>query len=256
METVLNALNGARDTPLPRVPADLIAAAGTDNPLDVLRRAVAYETNPDTLRALLLRADVPKHIPNVLAGAAKAGVAVNDVLNACPAGPGKANAALAAALVKTINDTGQTADYFLTGEGGQQLGDLRFAASAGAPVWAGQRVDGTTLKFGTPAGSVSLNAIIAIAEPLPVGAQELPALPPGTPLRDRYVGGREFLNVGAKQGTVLPAREADGATLIRYTEYDVRAHTGPDRGKERVVEGSDGSRYYTDDHYQTFRKLT
>lgn len=40
---------------------------------------------------------------------------------------------------------------------------------------------------------------------------------------------------------------------ITYREWDVNPKIkGVDRGEERLVTGSDGSAYYTADHYQTF----
>jgi guanyl-specific ribonuclease Sa len=66
-----------------------------------------------------------------------------------------------------------------------------------------------------------------------------------------YVGGREFQN---REG-VLPRRDADGDP-IRYREWDVNPKiSGVNRGPERLVTGSDGSAYFTDDHYRTFIKI-
>jgi ribonuclease T1 len=38
-----------------------------------------------------------------------------------------------------------------------------------------------------------------------------------------------------------------------YREYTVETPGSPDRGARRIVTGSDGERYYTDDHYASFR---
>ena len=65
----------------------------------------------------------------------------------------------------------------------------------------------------------------------------------GSPLAG-YKGGKEFQN---SQGR-LPT--ADGDT---YREWDVNPHVkGVDRGPERLVTGSDGSAYFTSDHYESF----
>lgn len=65
----------------------------------------------------------------------------------------------------------------------------------------------------------------------------------GAPLPG-YEGGSVFKN---KDG-VLP--ETSGVT---YREWDVNPYTkGVDRGTERIVTGSDGSAYWTGDHYDTF----
>jgi RHS repeat-associated protein len=69
--------------------------------------------------------------------------------------------------------------------------------------------------------------------------------PPG------YVGGRTFEN--AEGG--LPASDSDG-NPITYREYDVHpGEPGPNRGVERIVVGSDGSAYFTNDHYTTFTRI-
>jgi ribonuclease T1 len=38
-----------------------------------------------------------------------------------------------------------------------------------------------------------------------------------------------------------------------YREYTVETPGSPDRGPRRIVTGRDGERYYTDDHYDSFR---
>jgi RHS repeat-associated protein len=64
----------------------------------------------------------------------------------------------------------------------------------------------------------------------------------GAPLPN-YSGGKTFKNL---DGT-LP--EAPG---LKYREWDVHPNTPGPRGPERLVTGSDGSAYYTRDHYKTF----
>jgi len=67
-----------------------------------------------------------------------------------------------------------------------------------------------------------------------------------------YVGNRSFLNDGRNGGVVLPRTDSVGSP-ITYKEYDVNPfQPGVNRGAERVVMGSDGSAYYTADHYMTF----
>ena len=48
----------------------------------------------------------------------------------------------------------------------------------------------------------------------------------------------------------LPAR-AQGY----YREYTVRTPGAKDRGARRIVAGRDGELYYTDDHYNSFRRI-
>ncbi len=54
---------------------------------------------------------------------------------------------------------------------------------------------------------------------------------------------------------MLPA--ADGAgNPIQYREFDVNPYVkGVNRGAERIVVGSDGKAYFTDDHYSTFTTI-
>ncbi len=70
-----------------------------------------------------------------------------------------------------------------------------------------------------------------------------------------YKGGRTFKNDGRSGGKALPKTDSTGRP-ITYKEYDVNPHTpGVNRGSERIVRGSDGSSYYTNDHYKTFTKI-
>jgi ribonuclease T1 len=40
-----------------------------------------------------------------------------------------------------------------------------------------------------------------------------------------------------------------------YREYTVKTPGAPDRGGRRIVAGSAGEYYYTDDHYRSFRRI-
>jgi guanyl-specific ribonuclease Sa len=70
-----------------------------------------------------------------------------------------------------------------------------------------------------------------------------------------YEGGRPFHNYGSHGDEALPHRDARGRN-IRYREWDVnRKIPGRNRGAQRLVTGSDGSAYYTSDHYRSFIKI-
>jgi RHS repeat-associated protein len=70
-----------------------------------------------------------------------------------------------------------------------------------------------------------------------------------------YRGGSEFLNDGRGGGQVLPGADAQG-NAVSYREWDVNPQQpGVNRGAERLVTGSDGSAYFTGDHYKTFTKV-
>ena len=49
---------------------------------------------------------------------------------------------------------------------------------------------------------------------------------------------------------LLPARERGW-----YREYTVRTPGERTRGARRIVAGRDGTLYYTDDHYQSFKRI-
>lgn len=66
-----------------------------------------------------------------------------------------------------------------------------------------------------------------------------------------YVGGRTFSN----RERHLPRTDRDGKP-VRYREWDVNPKVrGKNRGPERLVTGSEGSAYYTPDHYRTFVQI-
>lgn len=63
-----------------------------------------------------------------------------------------------------------------------------------------------------------------------------------------YVGGRRFGNFE----NLLPKKDASGKR-IDYQEWDVNPKVqGRNRGTERLITGSDGKGYYTNDHYGSF----
>ena len=70
-----------------------------------------------------------------------------------------------------------------------------------------------------------------------------------------YEGGRRFHNEGRGGEQQLPQKDKKG-NAISYQEWDVNPKVhGVNRGAERLVTGSDGSAYFTSDHYRTFTKI-
>jgi guanyl-specific ribonuclease Sa len=66
-----------------------------------------------------------------------------------------------------------------------------------------------------------------------------------------YVGGRIFKNLEQRLPKIDQNRQK-----IRYQEWDVnRKSKGKNRGKERLITGSDNKDYYTKDHYKSFELL-
>ncbi|MSO79146.1 MAG: ribonuclease N1 [Acidimicrobiia bacterium] len=49
---------------------------------------------------------------------------------------------------------------------------------------------------------------------------------------------------------ILPSRGSS-----HYREYTVETPGSSDRGARRIVAGADDERYYTDDHYESFREI-
>ncbi|MFS8081974.1 MAG: ribonuclease domain-containing protein, partial [Ginsengibacter sp.] len=68
---------------------------------------------------------------------------------------------------------------------------------------------------------------------------------------DGYVGGRVFTN----REKIVPQEDGNG-NPITYQEWDVNPKIqGQNRGAERILTGSDGRAWYTDDHYQSFKEI-
>ena len=70
-----------------------------------------------------------------------------------------------------------------------------------------------------------------------------------------YRGGDVFADDGRAGGQVPPGTTSDGES-IAYQEWDVKVHIkGVSRGGERLVTGSNGSAFYTSDHYTNFVQI-
>ncbi len=66
---------------------------------------------------------------------------------------------------------------------------------------------------------------------------------------------QKYRNDGSQGAEKLPDTDANG-NPITYTESDVEPkQPGVGRTDERIVRGSDGSDYYTSDHYKHFDKV-
>jgi guanyl-specific ribonuclease Sa len=70
-----------------------------------------------------------------------------------------------------------------------------------------------------------------------------------------YRGGTRFFNDARDGGATLPHTAPNG-DRIRYQEWDVHPWVhGVNRGAERLITGSDGSAFFTNDHYRTFVRV-
>ena len=96
-----------------------------------------------------------------------------------------------------------------------------------------------------PAEATSGLPTIAVTELPAQGVQTLELIADGGPFPyDR--DGVTFLN---REG-ILPSRPSGF-----YREYTVVTPGSKDRGARRIVAGENGSRFYTDDHYDSFREV-
>ena len=117
--------------------------------------------------------------------------------------------------------------------------------ASGAGTGAG--TSGAGVGLGTPAVSVPRTLPQHIMDTLRT-IRRTNAPPAG------YRGGGTFANDGRGGGQVLP-RTSNG-TPITYREFDVHPHMpGVNRGAQRIVIGSNGRAYYTNDHYATFTEM-
>ena len=86
-----------------------------------------------------------------------------------------------------------------------------------------------------------------------VAASELPREAQATIARIRKGGPYPY----AKDGSVFGNREGHLPRRKRgyYREYTVKTPGERTRGARRIVAGSGGELYYTDDHYNSFRRI-
>jgi ribonuclease T1 len=117
---------------------------------------------------------------------------------------------------------------------------------------------------------VLLTATLVVARVVPVFAPGTPVLAPDEiAVRDLPREARDTLALirqggpypYRKDGTVFQNRERLLPRQPRgyYTEYTVRTPRSRDRGARRIVAGGDprtsGEYWYTEDHYQSFRRI-
>jgi guanyl-specific ribonuclease Sa len=78
---------------------------------------------------------------------------------------------------------------------------------------------------------------------------------PGSANAPGTKGGANFRNVTPDGQHPLPTTDASGRP-ITYQEWDVNPRVASqDRDAERIITGSDGSAWYTTDHYHTFHRI-
>lgn len=114
-------------------------------------------------------------------------------------------------------------------------------AAPGAPTTAARPTTTVTLAAGV-AVPKGMRSISASALP-PEARDTLALIAAGGPFPYDQDGA-----VFQNREKLLPAKKSG-----YYREYTVETPGSPDRGARRIVTGDGGERYYTDDHYDSFR---
>jgi len=114
-------------------------------------------------------------------------------------------------------------------------------------------------------GAVALAALLGLLAAISVAREQGPQALPTVSAAQLPAEARETLrliDLGGpfpyfKDGTVFGNRERLLPTQPYgyYREYTVPTPGARDRGARRIIGGRDGDRYYTEDHYRSFRRV-
>lgn len=136
--------------------------------------------------------------------------------------------------------------------------------AAGAGWWLG-----ATTADSSPAQTTTVTVTVTNGDPFPTVPEASGTDPasglPWIAVADLPPEGRETLElIGSdgpfpygRDGVVFQNREGILPDEERgyYHEYTVVTPGSDDRGARRIVTGSSAERYYTDDHYESFRRI-
>jgi ribonuclease T1 len=117
----------------------------------------------------------------------------------------------------------------------------RPAGAGGQQASVGQSTDAGL----APARATTTLATMTVAQLPPEGIETLALIEQGGPF-PYSKDGATFQN----RERILPPQRSGF-----YQEYTVTTPGSDDRGARRIVAGDDGSRFYTDDHYASFREV-
>jgi ribonuclease T1 len=124
--------------------------------------------------------------------------------------------------------------------------DLGFTPGPSATPGLSPAPSGSPVPSGSPTASADDGVpTVAYAELPPEAHHAIDLIDRGGPYPYRQDDGT-FSN----RERLLP-EEPDGY----YREYTVETPGSPDRGARRIVAARDGTLYYTDDHYESFRRI-
>ena len=96
-----------------------------------------------------------------------------------------------------------------------------------------------------PAAATTTLGTMTVAELPPEGVDTLRLIKDGGP----FPYSKDGVTFQNREG-ILPQQKSGF-----YQEYTVETPGSNDRGARRIVTGKDGSRFYTDDHYDSFREV-
>lgn len=215
----------------------LLTKMGDGDSKRLARKCLEQEAHVSHLLGVLAQADDPQRVPTLLARA-RVDKTSSEQLATILAKAGKDTGKVSSLFAK-VAATHKPLHYFVLGEGGQ-LPDTLMAALPN--VWAGAQCPEPA--YQPPGTTFDM-----------IASEAVPKVGTSGPAPGGYAGNRAYGNRGLPPDQLLPTRSVAGGD-IAYTEFDIkpwRPHV--DRGGERVVRGSDGRRYYTADHYQTFKEI-
>lgn len=129
----------------------------------------------------------------------------------------------------------------LTGDSGESTADRSPATSTTSRT----RSDTSSTTGATTPARASTLPTISVDQLPRQGVEVLALIETEGPFPYRQDGG-VFQN---REG-ILPEHEAG-----YYREYTVETPGSSDRGARRIIVGARGERYYTDDHYSSFREI-
>ncbi|WP_370892739.1 ribonuclease domain-containing protein [Janibacter sp. GXQ6167] len=136
------------------------------------------------------------------------------------------------------------------------VGGLIVIALAAWVLWSQGAGSGEATTSGSPSTTRTATASASSTPTSGLATIRESALPPQAreTLRLIRAGGpypyaRDGIGFGNREG-VLPERSRG-----YYKEYTVRTPGVSHRGPRRIITGSQGDRYYTDDHYESFRQV-
>lgn len=121
-------------------------------------------------------------------------------------------------------------------------GDPQAGSGSAVTAPSGVASSGSAL---APAVATTKLRTVAVSSLPPEGVTTLELIRSGGP----FPYSRDGITFQNREG-LLPARP-EGF----YREYTVPTPGSVDRGARRIVAGSDGARFYSDDHYNSFREI-